>query len=986
MFKWDKIVFLLCIVFLVAIFLHLHKSDDREDYNQGIAAYKDGHYETAYNKFRPLAEKGHAGSQNYLGIMYNNGNYVRQDFAAAYMMYKLAEANGDTKHAPNNRKKLFKNMTQNQIARAYNYLGVKYQEGKSVNRNYVLAIAYYYFARKKGETQYAYENYQQLWGKMTAIERANALNFIGKQYEDGTGITQNLETAVDYYNKALKINNSENARRNLERVTSKIDQNERAEAIRRENERKNAQAYIDAYEQGDLTALNKLQQLAKKGNPHAQSYLDSIVQCIDPLGKYKYGVTSVAFSPDGKYLASGCKAGTLRLWKIDGAKMSRETLLSENSYHTVTSLVFSPNGKILASSQDNTIKIWDVLYKTFWRQLPRQSHAVTSVAFWVSDKYLAFGSGKQIKMWDASKSNVQLLPLGEHAHYYNNVTSVAFSPNGRILASGSQDNTIKIWSTGLPSYEFGSFISSLKGHTDDVTSVAFSPNGRILASGSQDNTIKIWDVDLSTEDRFSQKTSLKGHTGSVTSVAFSPDGRILASGSQDNTIKIWDVDSDSENEIISLKGHTGAVTSVAFSPDRDSKILASGSADHTIKLWKVSFLSQPTLSPKLSIKIASLDYGKVLNAEETVELTIRIKNDGTADANNLEVKLSSNLQGLSFPESTSVVPPISKGGGEGTVPITIHGKPDLRTVQQAPVNISVIDPKFGQQQDTTIYFETLASNDIDVRKDIPNTNMDNPHAVAVVIGNRNYTAPLPNVDYAHNDALFVKKYLIQTLGYKEDNIIYHKDAKTVTFLDIFGTEKNPKGTLFNQVSPDGLSDIFIFYSGHGVPDVKSESVEKPPYLLPVGVTPASVSLSGYSLDLLYRNLNQIPHRHATVVIDACFNGTSAGGRLFKSSGFVFPKMKISKISYDKSAIFTAVKPEQLAYWDDDNQHGLFTYFFLKALRGEADGNRDGQLTASEIDVYVKEHVSDTARRDNEKGEQNPEFIGNREVVLVKYKR
>jgi parallel beta-helix repeat protein len=153
------------------------------------------------------------------------------------------------------------------------------------------------------------------------------------------------------------------------------------------------------------------------------------------------------------------------------------------------------------------------------------------------------------------------------------VCSVAFSPDGKILASGSFDWTIKLWDVAT-----GRELRTLQGHTSPVYSVAFSPDGKILASASGDNTIKLWDVATGTLLR-----TFKGHTYWVYSVAFSPDGKVLASGSLDKTIKLWDVTKGTL--LRTLTGHTRDVHSVAFSPD--GKILASGSGDGTILLWDV---------------------------------------------------------------------------------------------------------------------------------------------------------------------------------------------------------------------------------------------------------------------------------------------------------------------------------------------------------------------------------------------------------------
>ncbi|MEG3987071.1 AAA-like domain-containing protein, partial [Microcoleus sp. S28C3] len=153
----------------------------------------------------------------------------------------------------------------------------------------------------------------------------------------------------------------------------------------------------------------------------------------------------------------------------------------------------------------------------------------------------------------------------------NSVRRVAFSPDGKTLASASSDHTIKLWN--LQSQKP---IATLTGHSNSVNSVTFSPDGLTLASASSDHTIKLWNLQ-------SQKpiATLTGHSNHVRSVAFSPDGLTLASASSDHTIKLWNL--QSQKPIATLTGHSDSVWSVAFSPD--GLTLASASSDNTIKLW-----------------------------------------------------------------------------------------------------------------------------------------------------------------------------------------------------------------------------------------------------------------------------------------------------------------------------------------------------------------------------------------------------------------
>jgi WD40 repeat protein len=360
--------------------------------------------------------------------------------------------------------------------------------------------------------------------------------------------------------------------------------------------------------------------VAPDGSSFASVTTECTVRLYDLKGKEirsfpnMVGVGSLAFSRDGKTLATGGNDGVIRFWEVATGK---ELHKLEGHTGSVHSLSFSPDGKLLASgggfpNNDRTIRIWDVATGKEKHKLRGEYSSV--VAFSPDGKTLAFtGGDAAIRLWDVVNNRdaspfvspqsgfrsvdfspdgktvavvgdrVLLLDAATGKEIWQHETQplftygVAFSPDRRSLATGHRDATLRLWETST-----GKEISRLEGHKDEpqdqgwLTSVAYSPDGKRIAEASRDGSIRIWDAGQGT-----QRHRLVAHTGVVWSVAFSGDGKYLASGGADKDARLWLADTG--DELRQFQGHTADVEAVALSPD--GKTLATASRDGTLRLW-----------------------------------------------------------------------------------------------------------------------------------------------------------------------------------------------------------------------------------------------------------------------------------------------------------------------------------------------------------------------------------------------------------------
>jgi len=278
------------------------------------------------------------------------------------------------------------------------------------------------------------------------------------------------------------------------------------------------------------------------------------------------GVNAVAWSPNGRFVASGSEDNTVQVWDASTAQW----LISYTDHmDQVRTVAWSPNGRFVASgSEDNTVQVWDASTAQCHVSYTGHKDNVWAVAWSPDGRRIASGSwDNTVQVWDTGTGQ----RLISYTGHKDNVWAVAWSPDGLRVASCG-DNTVQVWNAGT-----GQRLGVFNGHTDNMRAVAWSPDGRRVASCG-DNTVQVWHVDTGQHP----VVSYTGHKDNVWAVAWSPDGRHIASGSGDNTVQVWDA--GTRQRLVSYTGHTELVYAVAWSPD--GQRVASGSWDNTVQVWQ----------------------------------------------------------------------------------------------------------------------------------------------------------------------------------------------------------------------------------------------------------------------------------------------------------------------------------------------------------------------------------------------------------------
>ncbi len=327
-----------------------------------------------------------------------------------------------------------------------------------------------------------------------------------------------------------------------------------------------------SYAEGAIMGDAKEAILDRKGQGPKPSTEPESYRLARTLSGHSDEVHSVAFSPDGQFLASGASDHTIRGWN---ARTGQPVGALPGHVGRISSVNFSPDGELLASGgSDKTVRVWKLPNGEPFHMLNHLDWVFSLVFSPDGKNLISGGADKEIKVWSLETGEL-LRTLAGHSHW---VLSLAISSDGRFLVSSGADKRVEVWNLEDP----------VPLHTFEqpawIRSVAVDPGGRLVAGGGEDGTVKVWDLESGELVR-----DVAGHSGSVLSVVVSPDGRLLISGGSDGKIKTWNLRTGEPIDVLS--GHPEGVGSIALSPD--GQFLASGGYDGTVKIWEKEGTEEP---------------------------------------------------------------------------------------------------------------------------------------------------------------------------------------------------------------------------------------------------------------------------------------------------------------------------------------------------------------------------------------------------------
>jgi WD40 repeat protein len=698
---------------------------------------------------------------------------------------------------------------------------------------------------------------------------------------------------------------------------------------------------------------------------------------------YKTHYLTLAFTPNGKLAFMGPALDGLGVWDVSTGRQIG--FLSGHLSH-FTSIAVSADGEFaLSGSLDDTLKLWEISTGREIRTFKGHSDDITSVAISPDGKYGVSGSrDKTLKVWEISTGREIRTFKG---HYWE-VTSVAITPDGRFALSGSVDNTLKLWEIST-----GHEVRTFKAHSDDISSVAISPDGKFVLSGSYDKTLKLWEISTGRQVR-----TFRGHQVAVTSVQFSHNGRLALSGGFDKTTRLWDITTgkevvqmvslaDSEWIAItpegyynsSLRGHEflnvrlgnkvygiNQFYDVFYRPDLvEKKLKGEDISKYTSDLT----IEEALRFPPPEVVIASPKTRDTFS-ERTIKVKVKIKDNGGGIGDirvyhNGKLAHSRGVYRVARSETEQESSKAARGEqGElyqlakrGVVLMLAEAKKG-----QSAVAISKVSPLTGTHERTyqinllrgqnTISVgafngrNTIISNmeTIEVNGDVAARK---PRLFALAVGNDHFLDRSYDLSFAVKDAKDFASLLAQNTRalFEEVQVRVLTDAKKQEIV----------GAIKQMANDMNQEDIFLFYvASHGRAEddlyyIITSEFDGSFRLKESAIT--SVELMEYS--------KSIPALKHIYILDTC----QSGGLGDVVSGLYDARISVLAKSLGMH-ILAGAKRSQGAI-DNYKGNGLFTYFVLRGLEGQADHDRDEKVRVSEVTPYLAKSVTEASQGQQE---------------------
>ncbi len=592
------------------------------------------------------------------------------------------------------------------------------------------------------------------------------------------------------------------------------------------------------------------------------------------------------------------------------------------------------------------------------------------------------------------------------------INCIAFNPQENIIAVGSY------YGARLYNTLSGSLIYDFKIR-EEITSISYNPDGTKIVIATSNKSLLIYNLSYK-KLFFSERLDY-----SIEHISFTPNDKIVLASRKkvfifnEDLVKIGNINFnvkinklscnpiDDECLIVSLDNQSTIlldVKSLTYSAlvntNKSDKIyfsnyslIISDNSKSEVYLLQTQLLSFFNID---DIKIIDGNKNNIIESDEVVAVKITFNNQSIEKLIDVTVQFYFD-QGYDmeitnrYPSLLSIGDVESYQSKNAYIEFIVSAFADRESnlickisaqgYHDKEINIPIIKDEVIIQDNLAAKIsqeEIQTTVNIDIESNIPQTSSVNNDAIAIIIGNKEYKKT-KDVEYSIRDALLIKEYVKDAFGYKERNIFFLENASKGDFDTYFGSKEKHRGKLYNLVK-SGISDVFVYYSGHGAPSIKDQEG----CFVPVECDPRYVELGGYSINTFYKNLSKIQAKSITVILDACFSGVE----LIEYLSPIIIKIDNPLIAFDNGVVITSSKDDEPSSWYNENKHGMFTYFFLKAIHNKnADFNKDKKLTFNEIYKYISDNnegVPYYSRRIHG-FEQNPQIFGqDRERVLIEY--